>query len=124
MKRFENLKGVIFFALTVLVAFLIAACDVEPRKSVPEKYKVGQKRFHQICANCHGPDAMGGNKAPNLIQEKFTPKNFSNGKIAKTILNGSSSGAMPSQKGKVSDKEIKEIIKYLRYSQRTYNDAS
>ena len=118
------MKSVIFFILTLLMTNLITSCGVEPRKSVPEKYKVGQTKFHQICANCHGPDAMGGNKAPKLIQKKFTRENFSNGRIAKTILNGSSSGSMPSQKGKVSEKEIKEIIKYLRYSQRTYNDAS
>jgi len=112
------MKKVIFFTLTLLLTFLITSCAVEPRKSVPEKYKVGQTKFHQICANCHGPDAMGGNKAPNLIQEKFTPENFSNGKIAKTILNGSSSGSMPSQKGKLSDVEIRQVIKYIRYSQK------
>ena len=63
-------------------------------------------------------DAAGGNKAPTLLQEKFLPTNFINGKIAKTILNGSSSGAMPSQKNKVNDEQIREIIKYIRFSQR------
>ena len=101
-----------------ILTFLITSCAVEPRKTVPEEYRAGQIFFHQVCANCHGPDAMGGNKAPKLIQKKFNSENFSNGKIARTILNGSSSGAMPSQKDKLSDKEIKQVIKYIRYSQK------
>jgi aromatic ring hydroxylase len=61
---------------------------------------------------------MGGNKAPKLIQRKFVTSNYSNKRIAMTIINGSSSAAMPSQKTKVSEEEIYEIIKYLRYSQK------
>ena len=61
---------------------------------------------------------MGGGRAPTFLQEKFNPKNFSNGRIVRAILNGSDSGSMPSQKNKVTDDEIKEIIKYIRHSQR------
>ena len=63
-------------------------------------------------------NAAGGNKASTFLQEKILPTYFTNEKIAKTILNGSSSGAMPSQKNKVNDEQIREIIKYIRYSQR------
>ncbi|HEY5691324.1 MAG TPA: cytochrome c [Cyclobacteriaceae bacterium] len=118
------MKNLILTAFIFFSYLLITACTVEPRKTVPKEFKVGQTHFHRVCANCHGPDAMGGNKAPKLVQEKYSSKNFSNGKIARTILNGSNSGSMPSQKGKVSDKEIKEIIKYLRYSQKIYKAAS
>ena len=38
--------------------------------------------------------------------------------MAKTIMNGSSSGAMPAQKSKVTQEDIKQIIKYVRYSQK------
>ena len=62
---------------------------------------------------------MGGGKgAPTFLQEKFIPKNFPNGRMVRTILNGSESGAMSSQKRKVNDEEIGEIIKYIRRSQR------
>ena len=97
---------------------LANACAVEPTKKVPDKFVIGQAKFHEVCANCHGPDAMGGSKAPKLMQVKFVSSNFSDQSIARTILNGSNSGAMPSQKRKVSDREINEIIKYLRYSQK------
>jgi hypothetical protein len=33
-------------------------------------------------------------------------------------MNGSSSGAMPAQKNKVTQEDIKQIIKYLRYAQK------
>ena len=61
---------------------------------------------------------MGGKGAPTFLQEKFVPKNYPNGRMVRAILNGSDSGAMPSQKGKVNDEEIREIIKYIRHSQR------
>jgi mono/diheme cytochrome c family protein len=102
----------------LLAATLITACTVKPKNKVPGEYIAGQAKFHEVCANCHGPDAMGGNKAPKLIQRKFITSNYSNKRIARTIINGSSSAAMPSQKRKVSEEEIHEIIKYLRYSQK------
>ena len=102
----------------IIILLSIIGCTIKPQKSVPEDYVAGQKYFHQVCANCHGVDAAGGNKAPTFLQEKFLQTNFTNGKIAKTILNGSSSGAMPSQKNKVNDEKIREIIKYIRFSQR------
>ena len=113
-------KDILTTVLPIILTMLIISCDVKPEKTFPDEYKAGQIVFHKFCANCHGPDAMGGNKAPKLVQDKFAPEIYSNEKIARTILNGSSSGAMPSQKGKVSDLEIKQIIKYLRYSQITY----
>ncbi len=106
----------IFFLLLLMT--LGTGCTVEPSKTVPDPYIAGQAKFHDVCANCHGPDAMGGNKAPKLIQKKFISSNYSNQRIARTIINGSSSGAMPPQKRKISEKEISQIIKYLRYSQK------
>ena len=106
------------FFLIVLIPFLFTGCAIEPKKTVPEKYKLGQISFHKVCAQCHGADAMGGKGAPTFLQEKFVPINYPNGRMVRAILNGSDSGAMPSQKGKVNDKEIMEIIKYIRHSQR------
>ena len=106
------------FFLIVLFPFLFTGCAIEPKKTVPEKYKLGQISFHKVCAQCHGADAMGCKRAPNFLQKKFIPKKFSNARIARTIINGSDSGAMPSQKKRVTDKEIGEIIQYIRYSQK------
>ena len=104
--------------LIVLYPFLWTGCAIEPIKTVPEKYQLGQTTFHRVCAQCHGADAMGGKRAPTFLQEKFVPKNFSNSRIARTIINGSDSGAMPSQKKRVNDEEIEKIIQYIRFSQK------
>lgn len=111
------MKNPINILFVLILNFFITSCAVEPRKLVPEEYITGQTKFHNSCANCHGADAMGG-KSPSLIQERYASSNYSNESIAKTIINGSSSGAMASQKGKVSEKEIGEIIKYIRYAQQ------
>ena len=104
--------------LILPIAVLASGCAIEPQKVVPEPYILGQASFHKVCANCHGADAMGTNKAPSLIHSRYSEANFSNKKVAKTIMNGSSSGAMPAQKNKVNQEDIKQIIKYLRYSQK------
>ena len=96
----------------------LMGCTIEPKKTVPEKYRVGQINFHRVCAQCHGADAMGGGRAPTFLQEKFISRNFTNGRMVRTILNGSDSGSMPSQKNKVTDVEIREIVKYIRHTQR------
>ena len=105
------------FCLILVFIIFVVGCAVEPQKTVPDEYKLGQKIFHRVCAGCHGSDAIGGNKAPTFLQAKFHSSNFPNGKIARAILNGSNSGSMPSQKRKVTDQDIREIIKYIRYSQ-------
>ena len=104
--------------LLLLSPIIFTGCAIEPKKIVPAEYQVGQTTFHKVCAQCHGADAVGGKGAPTFLQEKFDPKNFPNGRMVRVILNGSDSGAMPSQKRKVSDEEIEEIIKYIRHSQR------
>ena len=112
------MKNRILIKLILPMTILVTGCAIEPTKIVPIQYITGQTQYHRVCANCHGADAMGTGKAPTLIHERYTKANFSNGKIAKTILRGSSSGAMPAQKTKVTEANIKEIIKYLRYSQK------
>ena len=112
------MKNRILLKLILLLTILVTGCAIEPTKIVPIQYITGQTQYHKVCANCHGADAMGTNKAPKLIHERYAKVNFSNQKIAKTILRGSSSGAMPAQKTKVTEADVKEIIKYLRYSQK------
>jgi mono/diheme cytochrome c family protein len=102
----------------IMVFANIIGCAIKPQKSVPEEYLSGQKYFHEVCATCHGADAGGGNRTPSFLQGVFHPKKFSNQKIANTILNGSKSGSMPSQKNRVNNLQIREIIKYIRFSQR------
>lgn len=103
-----------------LFIIFIASCAPQPTKEVPAEFKSGQKHFHKICSNCHGSDAMGKQtKAPKLIDTDYIQEIFSDDDIFQTVIEGTNK--MPSQRNKVSDDEIKEIIKYLRYSQKAAN---
>ncbi len=105
------------FILLALIS-CVAACSPQPTKEVPQEFKKGQEYFHRVCSNCHGSDAMGmQSKAPRLIDTDYIEKEFSNDEIRETILNGTDK--MPPQKSNVNAEEITEIIKYLRYSQKT-----
>ena len=104
--------------LISIVLFGSTSCAPKATLEVPEAYKKGQNAFHKICSNCHGSDGMGKNtKAPRLIDEEFLAPNFTDDDIRETILNGTDK--MPPQKRNVTTEEITEIIKYLRYSQKT-----
>ncbi|MEO2044296.1 MAG: cytochrome c [Nitrospinaceae bacterium] len=105
--------------LITLFVLLTYACAPKATLEVPEAYKKGQQAFHKICSNCHGSDAMGKHtKAPKLIDVEYLANNFSDEDLRDTILNGTDK--MPPQKKNVTSEEIAEIIKYLRYSQKTY----
>ena len=56
-------------------------------------------------------------QAPRLIDESYLANTFSDEDMRETVLNGTEK--MPSQKKNVTATEITEIIKYLRYSQKT-----
>ena len=96
---------------------LLSSCTPKPTIKVLAEFQAGQNYFHKACASCHGVDALGKQtKAPGLIDPEYLPVNFSDEEFRKQILEGSEK--MRSQRNKVSDPEIEEIIKYLRYSQR------
>ena len=115
---FRFYSKIVITILSLMFNFLLTGCSIEPEITVPKEYQLGQTSYHRVCAQCHGPDAKGGKRAPTFLQVKFNLNNFSNSRIAKTILNGSDSGAMPSQQGRLNDEEIREIIKYIRYTQK------
>jgi len=107
------------FVVAILLSS-VAACAPQPTKEVPQEFKKGQEYFHRVCSNCHGSDAMGlQSKAPRLIDTDYVEKEFSNDELREAILNGTDK--MPPQKNNVKADEITEIIKYLRYSQKTAN---
>ena len=102
-------------AATLLI--LLSSCTPKPTIKVPAEFQAGQNYFHKACASCHGVDALGKQtRAPGLIDSEYLPENYSDEEMRKQIIEGSEK--MRSQRSKVSDVEIEEIIKYLRYSQR------
>jgi mono/diheme cytochrome c family protein len=101
----------------ISTTLFLASCSPQPNLEVPKEFQQGQKSFHKVCSNCHGPDGLGKHtQAPQLIDEEYILGNYSDDDIRSTVIDGS--GKMPSQRRKVTDEEITEIIKYLRYSQK------
>lgn len=94
------------------------ACSEKPVRAVPDEFRAGQKVFNSVCGTCHGIDLMGNHSASSLIEENYTEESFSNEQIRNVVINGSQSRVMRSQRGRVSDSEIEEIVKFIRYSQK------
>ena len=105
----------IFVVAVMLIS--LTSCSPKPAIKVPAEFESGQNHFHRVCANCHGSDALGKQtKAPGLIDPEYLSENFSNEEMYKQIVEGSDK--MPPQRNKLSDPEVAEIIKYIRYSQK------
>ena len=103
--------------ITTALVFISSCAPPQPTKIVPAEFKSGQNYYHKICANCHGADALGKQtRAPGLIDPEYLSENFSDEEMYKQIIEGSDK--MPPQRNKLSDPEVAEIIKYLRYSQK------
>ena len=112
MIRFQTY---IFLVAVILIA--LTSCSPKPTIKVPAEFESGQNNFHRVCANCHGADALGKQtRAPGLIDPEYFSENFSDEEMYKQIIEGSDK--MRPQRSKVSDSEVAEIIKYLRYSQK------
>ena len=112
MIRFQTY---IFLVAVILIA--LTSCSPKPTIKVPAEFESGQNNFHRVCANCHGVDALGKQtRAPGLIDPEYFSENFSDEEMYKQIIEGSDK--MRPQRSKVSDPEVSEIIKYLRYSQK------
>ncbi|MBJ79255.1 MAG: cytochrome C-552 [Nitrospinae bacterium] len=110
-----RITGAVLSATALL--FFISSCAPKPTLKVPAEFEAGQNYFHKACASCHGADALGKQtKTPGLIDHEYLPANYSDDEIRQQVVDGSDK--MPSQRNKVSDAEIVEIIKYLRYSQK------
>ena len=103
--------------ITTALIFISSCAPPQPTKIVPAEFKAGQNYYHRVCANCHGTDALGKQtRAPGLIDPEYLSENFSDEEMYKQIIEGSDK--MRPQRSKVSDPEVAEIIKYLRYSQK------
>lgn len=80
----------------------------------------GKKVYEMNCLNCHRADGTGGPveiegkklKPDNLTSDKI--KGFSDEKIIGYIMNGVEDEGMPAFKGRLSEGEIRDVVKYVR----------
>ncbi len=69
----------------------------------------GAATFNTKCKACHGPDGKG-NPALKMMKPMDTSK--SDADLQKVVADGK--GKMIPYKGKLSDAEISEVVKYLK----------
>ena len=80
----------------------------------------GRKLYSASCANCHKENGTGGEveiegkkmKPDDLTSAKI--KGFSDEKILGYIVNGIEDEGMPAFKGKLSEGEMRDIVKFVR----------
>ena len=89
-------------------------------EATPDELASAKKIYTETCSRCHKDDGTGGVgeidgvkiKAPNFASERM--KKDSDADWIAVIENGEKSDGMPAYKGKISDAEIKNLVKYIR----------
>lgn len=101
------------FGVTGILAFAL------PAKAQSEAAKI----FSGTCAECHGADGSGhtpkgeAGKIPDMRSADVQKR--SDAELAEMIVNGKRSSrglnySMPSNRGKLSDQQVKELVAYIR----------
>ncbi|MFZ0867543.1 MAG: c-type cytochrome [Candidatus Sulfotelmatobacter sp.] len=113
------------FVLPLVVASVITngfAAQAQPRQdSQPKTVKPvstgGQQTFASTCANCHGLDGRGSERAPNIAENPKVQR-FSDSQIAHIIENGVPGTGMPAFHS-LEPSDVKAVVTYLRTLQGT-----
>ena len=91
-----------------------------PAPTPEDTLAIGRKLFKQNCATCHKEDGTGGKitiegktiNPDDLTSDKI--KKFDDDKITGYIFNGVEDEGMPAFKGKLSEAQIREIVRFVR----------
>lgn len=82
-----------------------------PYEGQPEAALAGRKLFRRHCAECHGPEARGHGKAPDLHSPAV--QDASPGKVFWFLKNGNLKDGMPSW-SRLPDERLWQIVTYLK----------
>ena len=134
--RMHKLKvALVTFILTVAVAFTACSGNNSESANVTNTVKQpapaatvdelssGKKVFEKNCAICHRADGTGGKvtvEGKSLNVEDLTApkiKAFSDEKMIGYVMNGVEDEGMPAFKGKLSEGEMRDVVKYVRMLQ-------
>jgi len=122
-KRF--LLSMAFLALSAGALFAGAVGDGTWQTRVPDKDRVrenpydsnpgavaaGAKLFRQNCSSCHGSEATGNEKHPNLHTERV--RTATPGELEWLLKNGSMKNGMPSW-SRLPEQQRWQIVSYLK----------
>ena len=85
-----------------------------------DEFASGRKVYETSCQNCHREDGTGG--LMEIEGKKIDPddltsdkiKSFSDEKILGYIMNGVPDEGMPAFKGRLSEGEMRDVVKFIR----------
>jgi mono/diheme cytochrome c family protein len=83
-------------------------------ESDPASIKAGQSLFNQICAHCHGPNAITGQSERNLRHLRMRYGNDMAEVYRSTVLHGRPDKGMPVWGEILDSKTIDQIYTYLK----------
>ncbi len=96
------------------------AANAQPSSTTMDELASARKIYSEQCVKCHKEDGTGGVsiidgkkiKAPNLTSERM--KKDKEEDWIDTITNGAKEDGMPAFKDKLSDDEIKSLVRLIR----------
>ncbi len=120
-KSFCALVGVLaaLWAANSFVAQSQTQPQVPRQKNVRPVSLPGKQTFASTCANCHGLDGRGGERAPN-IAERPRVQQLSDAQLFKIIENGIPGTGMPAFHS-LESSSIQAVVTYLRILQGAKN---
>jgi cytochrome c oxidase cbb3-type subunit III len=102
----------VFLAASSLVVWSQGAQQSLPQKGIKSVSSGGKQAFASTCAECHGLDGKGSERAPN-IADRQTVQRLSDAQIFQIIENGIPGTGMPAFHS-LSNSQIKTLVSYLR----------
>ncbi len=98
----------------VILAIVLIATRRESRPPLPVDIQLGRAVFLQNCAVCHGASGEGRAPAPPMKAEGHA-HHHPDWELYMVIAEGRTGlGEMPAWKGKLSDREIRSVIAYIK----------
>jgi cytochrome c oxidase cbb3-type subunit 3 len=91
------------------------------QKNVKPASTRGKRTFASTCANCHGLDGRGGERAPNIAENPKVQK-LPDAEIAHIIENGIPGAGMPAFHS-LEAADVQAVVAYLRTLQETKQTA-
>ena len=89
--------------------------DVAPLAppATPDLVAAGKEVFNGICAHCHGPDAVMGQKRVDLRRLTLRYGDGAHNMFWKTVHEGRPAKGMPTWKGVFTDEQFEQIYAFL-----------
>jgi cytochrome c oxidase cbb3-type subunit III len=114
-KTFGNIS-----LLAMLWIFTLAICAAQmpvPKSYPPEQVEKGAALFKQDCSFCHGRDATGGERGPDLTRSKLVFSDLDGNKIGPVVRNGRPEKGMPAFEK--TDDEIASLVAFIHTRQNS-----